>query len=62
MNDRLQPGEQAPELALVVIGERTTGSLRSTFVLDADGIIQSAQYQLDPHDHVHGLLTQVGGA
>ena len=43
----------------VVNGEPTTGPLRSTFVLDADGIVVSAQYQLDPTEHVSALLDQV---
>jgi len=37
-----------------------TGPLRSTFVVDADGVIRSAEYELDPNDHVHALLAQVG--
>ncbi len=44
----------------VVAGEPTTGPLRSTFVVDADGVVRSAEYELDPHDHVHALLAQVG--
>ncbi|MDQ6933966.1 MAG: peroxiredoxin [Actinomycetota bacterium] len=44
----------------VVGGEPMTGPLRSTFVVDADGVIRSAEYELDPNDHVHALLAQVG--
>ena len=42
-----------------VNGEPTTGPLRSTFVIDADGILQSVEYQLDPNQHVSALLDQV---
>jgi thioredoxin-dependent peroxiredoxin len=43
----------------VVAGEATTGPLRSTFVLDADGVVRSAEYELDPNDHVSALLTEL---
>ena len=43
----------------VINGESTTGPLRSTFVIDADGILLSVEYQLDPTTHVSALLDQV---
>jgi thioredoxin-dependent peroxiredoxin len=43
----------------VVAGEATTGPLRSTFVLDADGVVRSAEYELDPNDHASALLTEL---
>lgn len=43
----------------VVNGEATVGPLRSTFVLDADRVVQSAEYELDPNGHVSSLLTNL---
>lgn len=47
-------------------GERTIngvtsdGPLRSTVVIDADGIIQSADYRVDAQGHVAGLRERLG--
>ena len=41
--------------AKVLNGEPTTGPLRSTFVLDADGRLQAVQYNLDAAGHVAEL-------
>jgi len=43
-----------------VNGQPTTGPLRSTFVVDADGVLQSAQYKVDAASHVLELRSQVG--
>jgi len=42
-----------------VNGQDTTGPLRSTFIIDADGLITSAQYQVDAKSHVADLRRQV---
>ena len=43
----------------VVNGEERVGLIRSTFVLDADGTVQSAEYRVDPHGHVDRLRAQL---
>lgn len=43
----------------VVNGEATIGLIRSTFVLDANGRIQSAEYGVDPNGHVARLREQL---
>jgi peroxiredoxin Q/BCP len=43
------------------VGERTfDGVIRSTFVLDADGIVQRAEYGVDPTGHVARLRAELG--
>lgn len=44
----------------VVRGETMTGALRSTFVIDPDGTIRSAQYRVDPEGHVLRLREELG--
>lgn len=43
-----------------VNGRATTGPLRSTFIVDAEGVLQSAQYHVDAASHVRELRTQLG--
>jgi thioredoxin-dependent peroxiredoxin len=43
-----------------VNGQATTGPLRSTFIVDAGGVLQSAQYHVDAASHVQELRMQVG--
>jgi thioredoxin-dependent peroxiredoxin len=43
-----------------VNGQATTGPLRSTFIIDAEGILKSAQYKVDADSHVVELRSQVG--
>ena len=43
-----------------VNGQATTGPLRSTFIVDAEGVLQSAQYHVDAASHVVELRRQVG--
>lgn len=47
--------------AKVVNGEPTVGALRSTFVVDADGRLQSVQYSLDAAGHVVDLHDRLVG-
>jgi peroxiredoxin Q/BCP len=43
------------------VGERTfDGVIRSTFVLDGDGIVQRAEYGVDAEGHVARLRTELG--
>lgn len=42
-------------------GETSTGPLRTTVVLDADGTVRSAQYKVDPQGHVTNLLGDITG-
>lgn len=43
------------------VGERTfEGVIRSTFVLDADGVVQRAEYGVDPSGHVARLRDELG--
>jgi thioredoxin-dependent peroxiredoxin len=44
----------------LVNGEATTGPLRSTFVVDVGGVLQSVEYELDATSHVADLRQQVG--
>jgi peroxiredoxin Q/BCP len=43
----------------VVGGEERVGLIRSTFVLGADGTIESAEYHVDPNGHVARLREQL---
>ena len=43
-----------------VNGQATTGPLRSTFIVDADGVLLSAQYEVDAVSHVVELRRRVG--
>jgi thioredoxin-dependent peroxiredoxin len=43
-----------------VNGQATTGPLRSTFIIDAEGVLQSAQYHVKAASHVQELRMQVG--
>jgi len=43
----------------VVGGEERVGLIRSTFVLDAEGRVQSVEYRVDPHGHVDRLRAQL---
>lgn len=43
----------------VVGGEERVGLIRSTFVLDAEGTVQSAEYRVDPDGHVDRLRAQL---
>ncbi|MGN6218422.1 MAG: thioredoxin-dependent thiol peroxidase [Microbacterium sp.] len=43
----------------VVNGEERVGLIRSTFVLAADGTIESAEYHVDPNGHVARLREQL---
>lgn len=43
-----------------VNGQATTGPLRSTFIVDAEGVLQSAQYHVDAASHVRELRMQLG--
>ena len=43
-----------------VNGQATTGPLRSTFIVDAEGVLQSAQYHVDAASHVQELRMHVG--
>ena len=43
-----------------VNGQATTGPLRSTFIVDAEGVLQAAQYHVDAASHVVELRRQVG--
>jgi len=43
-----------------VNGRATTGPLRSTFVVDPDGVLKSAEYSLDAASHVADLRVQLG--
>ena len=43
------------------VGERTfDGVIRSTFVLDGDGVVQRAEYGVDAEGHVARLRTELG--
>ena len=43
------------------VGERTfDGVIRSTFVLDVDGVVQRAEYGVDADGHVARLRTELG--
>lgn len=43
------------------VGDRTfEGVIRSTFVLDADGVVQHAEYGVDPTGHVARLRAELG--
>ena len=43
------------------VGDRTfDGVIRSTFVLDGDGVVQRAEYGVDPTGHVARLRTELG--
>ena len=43
------------------VGERTfEGVIRSTFVLDGDGVVQRAEYGVDPNGHVARLREELG--
>ncbi|MBO0981848.1 thioredoxin-dependent thiol peroxidase [Microbacterium sp. SD291] len=43
------------------VGERTfEGVIRSTFVLDGDGIVRRAEYGVDPNGHVARLREELG--
>ena len=43
------------------VGDRTfDGVIRSTFVLDGDGIVQRAEYGVDPTGHVARLREELG--
>lgn len=43
------------------VGDRTfEGVIRSTFVLDADGVVQRAEYGVDPTGHVARLREELG--
>lgn len=43
------------------VGDRTfDGVIRSTFVLDGDGIVQRAEYGVDPNGHVARLREELG--
>ncbi|WP_223622774.1 thioredoxin-dependent thiol peroxidase [Microbacterium sp. EST19A] len=43
------------------VGDRTfEGVIRSTFVLDADGVVQRAEYGVDPTGHVARLRDELG--
>jgi peroxiredoxin Q/BCP len=44
----------------LVNGEATTGPLRSTFVVDVEGMLQSVEYELDAASHVANLRQQIG--
>ncbi|GAA1324733.1 peroxiredoxin [Leucobacter albus] len=44
----------------VIAGETKIGALRSTFVLDADGRVLSAEYNVDPNGHVARLRESLG--
>jgi peroxiredoxin Q/BCP len=41
-------------------GKTTVGVIRSTFVIDADGVIEKAMYGVKATGHVARLLTEVG--
>lgn len=41
-------------------GQATTGPLRSTFIVDAGGVLKSAEYSLDVASHVADLRVRVG--
>jgi peroxiredoxin Q/BCP len=43
-----------------VNGQPTTGLLRSTVIIDAEGVLLSAQYQVDAASHLSELLSRVG--
>ena len=43
-----------------VKGQATTGPIRSTFIVDTEGVLQSAQYHVDAASHVGELRRQVG--
>ena len=43
----------------VVNGQERVGLIRSTFVLSADGAIESAEYGVDPNGHVARLRAQL---
>ena len=43
-----------------VNGEAITGPLRSTFIVDAEGVLQSAECEVDAASHVLALRGQVG--
>jgi peroxiredoxin Q/BCP len=43
----------------VVNGEERVGLIRSTFVLAADGTIESSEYHVDPNGHVARLREQL---
>ncbi|WP_349428169.1 thioredoxin-dependent thiol peroxidase [Microbacterium sp. LWS13-1.2] len=45
--------------AKVVGGEERVGLIRSTFVLAADGTVESAEYRVDPQGHVDRLRAQL---
>ena len=47
--------------AKTIDGRPTTGPVRSTFVVGADGILVSADYDVDPTAHVSALLAQIAG-
>lgn len=44
----------------VINGETKIGALRSTFVLDAEGTVISAEYNVDPNGHVARLREKLG--
>ncbi|MGI8458276.1 MAG: peroxiredoxin [Propionibacteriaceae bacterium] len=44
----------------VVNGQQTEGILRSTFVIDTEGLVTSADYEVDATDHVSQLSIQLG--
>lgn len=44
----------------VVNGQAMLGPLRSTFVIDADGILTSVEYSLDAQTHVTALRADLG--
>jgi peroxiredoxin Q/BCP len=43
-----------------VKGQPTTGPIRSTFIVDAEGVLKSAQYHVEAASHVQELRMQVG--
>lgn len=46
----------------VLGGVRQDGPIRSTFVVGADGLLQSVQYHVDPRGHAAALVGSVGSA
>lgn len=43
-----------------ISGQATTGPLRSTFIVDGEGVLKSVQYEVDAATHVSELRTFVG--
>ncbi len=41
-------------------GKTTVGVIRSTFVIDADGVIEKAQYSVKATGHVARLMAEIG--